>query len=397
MIKNNSEQPVFLPLVDDRSVISLKDEVDGFVIEAATINWRNKTFEELRKNFSFYFIDPSTGRIPYEYARSQNFNKLSYAIEKENISKIYSDPQFRLDSLVIPCLDFQIENGSSLIIPPYLHFEDTNSQKFVTNSALIADSLRNLKTKEVSLPVYAMLNFSSSLLTNNLHLGQIITTYMNFDDDLAGYIVQIDNLDDRGADEYTLESLAELIFQLSSNKKDVLIQHMGGFAEILSMAGLTAHIGAVARRERFSLKDYDDPDTEIRGRGYEWTYVPEIFNYKQDADLEKINYLCRCDFCKGSLPRGAPNSKKHFITAKCARTNRLRSLSKEKLYEKLKKSIFEAQQLTKKMKDAEIVVRDQYLPRWLSVLEKINHWERSDDKQKLDALLNAIDDELNDD
>jgi hypothetical protein len=73
------------------------------------------------------------------------------------------DPQhlanpFTLDKLVAEIVEFQVENGATVVIPPYFYAERPESPEFEASLAAIGRTARRLRADGVALPIMPMLS-----------------------------------------------------------------------------------------------------------------------------------------------------------------------------------------------------------------------------------------------
>ena len=99
--------PIFIPLIADKSVLKSNPIPKAVAIEASTVLWRPGLLPIVKSKIPSIIRDPGTGRIKFEHSRNENFNKLPYAVKVQEENKLHSDPTFRLEKLVIPCINFQ--------------------------------------------------------------------------------------------------------------------------------------------------------------------------------------------------------------------------------------------------------------------------------------------------
>ena len=296
---------------------------DNFVVGDS-----NKMAQAAAKSGADVFIvNPVTHRMLFKDAKEKSsFKKLPYP-KNINAEKLYSDPEFRMEKIIKASVEYQIKRGASLVIAPYLFAEDTDDTKFVLNLTMLSETIKYLKDNKINLPLFAMIHIGSRAFTKTIIINSIIDRYREgFEDNIQGFIITVDELDDRKASEESLSGLAYMAFQLSKGH-DVLVNSIGGFGEILSVLGCCGFISGLGTGETTSVKILQDTPRKIKGRSHEWTYIPEIFDYAHDSEVKKIGYKCSCSACNGAVPVDIPSKMRHFLFRKIEIMSALRNMN----------------------------------------------------------------------
>ena len=288
-----SDRPFFIPRVDNTKIIESGVDFPYVLVDARTTKWRPGVVPTLKQTIQGVLINPDTDRLSNENAKTEGFKELPYNITASEVDKLYSDPTFRLEKLVKPCVAYQNELDAAAIVAPYVFFDDYRSQFFSTNLSMIIDSARNMQANNIDLPLIAVINTSTRLINNLESVAYVRSRYQEeLDDIVDAYIVAIDDLDDRKEDSSVLLGLARLVHELSY-KKPVVVMHIGGFGEVLVAVGAAGYSSGTMSGEVFSRANFDESDTPRRGRGQNWFYVPELYNYFDETDLKKASYKDR--------------------------------------------------------------------------------------------------------
>jgi len=392
------EEPTFVPKIIDKSVIKSGLSFAAALIDAHIVASKLPLVEEAREKVENIIIDPVTYFVQFEESRLKpSFQLLPYS-SVDKVQQLYSDPTYRLNSFVIPTVNFQYEHDSSMVISPYLCSDDINSTVFSTNLTLLGETITHLQGRTEKKPIFAPICIGSHILADTKLVNFVVDCYKDSSiyDKIDGYFILINDLDDRQASTDILLGLAHLVYQLSREKK-VIVNKLGGFGEMINIIGSDAFVSSPAAGETFSMKQLQTKSQDIRGRNHKlWTYVPELFDYINEVELaaDRINYHCDCPACTNTLGLDTLASKRkvHFLYK---RMESIASLKGKPRDEKIKEMV--------KRLDSGIALAQGYIAkfgsdlkinhmfRWKSVLEASLAWNYEEDDQELDKLLDALD------
>lgn len=390
-------QPTFIPKINDSALEKVDIEIPAALMEAHIVEQKHKVFESVQAKATVTIIDPINYFAQYkECSEKANFKKLPYAQEGD-LDKLYSDPTYRLENIVKPTLHYQIDKGSSLIIAPYLFSEDMNSISFSTNITMLSESIIHLRSEGVTTPLFAQISINSSVLSDIKSVNFIVDRYKDelVKEGIQGYFILVNDLDDRDAEEQTLLGLAHMVFQLSRDK-EVIINHIGGFGEILNIIGASGFSSSLAAGETFSTKTLQSNYKGPMGRDHnEWKYVPELFDYVNEAELapNRIDYQCKCMACMGNLDvdSQARVKKLHFLLRRMDAINSLNTLPHTEqikaMVGRLESGIAQATTYTSRYG---LNLRISHMIRWKNVLQASQTWDYEDNDEELEALLSDL-------
>jgi hypothetical protein len=108
-----------------------------------------------------YLIDPVTPLLQHEQAKDHAWAQLPFASAEAHTPEDLNHPEL-LDELIERTLDFQREQGATLLIPPYLYSPKRGDAWFDLNLQLLKRSARYLERENVGLPVVPV--FAASLI-----------------------------------------------------------------------------------------------------------------------------------------------------------------------------------------------------------------------------------------
>lgn len=390
------ENPVFIPKILDKNFSKISSAFPAILMDANIVQFSPNVAAIAKASTGLFIIDPKTHVLAYrESAEKVNYQKLPWSAV-DDLKKIYSDPTYRLEELVIKSLQYQNENQAQVIIAPYLFAEDINSINFSTNMTLVSESIRHVKSASINKPLFAMISINSHVLADTKMVNYIADRYGDdLKSDLRGYFIIINELDDRTADEEVLRGLAYLAFRLSQDK-DVFIKHVGGFGEILTLMGASGFVSGLGSSEVFTTKNLHSATDTSRGRNHnEWTYVPELYDYINATELtsSKINYQCACRACNGEI-RGltvTAAKKLHFLIKRIEKMEFLASLENENKVKFMLEDLKKSAQLAKSYKTRfGSALRIEHMKRWVNVLESAQSWGQISNDNILNKLLADI-------
>jgi len=386
MVQQIKKTPVFIPRLQHSNALEgVKLEVA--IMGAHHIEGQPKTRAKIKAVTSTFIIDPVTHRFLYQASGdAKSFRKLPYP-HPVSAEQLY-DPDFRYKKVVGPSIEHQIQRGADVIVAPYLFSVDSDDTKFTTNLSMLSETIRYVEEKKFNKPVYAMIHIGRTVLTHPLITNFISARYRDEElkDKITGYIVTIDDMDDRLASVEELNGLARLVFQLSETHK-VLANSIGGFGEVLCALGASGFTSGLATGEVTAVKTLNEKLKKgWKNRRLEMTYVPEIMGYANDAQLKKIGYKCNCVSCGGGVPLGALAKKRHFLFT---HLDAIKALAVSTNYQKfvttrLKKAIIVADGYKNKF---QLPFKTIHLHNWLTVLQTAESWTQEEDSKELNALL----------
>lgn len=393
-----SKTPIFIPKVKDTTVVDANITLPAILMDSHHVEWRKNVQESVVGVCEKFIVDPVTYHLLYPDARSRkNFKKLPY---EEGLSPevLYSSPTDRLEKLIKPCITDQKTKGASIYLAPSLFAEDTDDTKFVTNLSLLSETIRYVHGLNDQTPVFASVNIGSTALNRPVVINYLVDMYTEeFDGNVAGYFVCINDFDPRKANLEQLIGMANLVFKLSCYKP-VFVKQVGSFGEVLCAVGASGYISGLGEGETFSIKNLEQR-TKGFGRNGDWTYVPEIFDHANDVELKRIGYTCSCQYCHGSFAQ-TPNDKRlHVLTRRIGVMDELSSMDKPAKFEYMIKKVEDAvKTVTEYKRNYASLFKISHLQNWVAVLKEAKDWEcpLQQDPKELEQLLNDLENNNND-
>lgn len=391
MNKLFSKLPIYIPKVQDSTITEIPDlHLPAVLIDSQHIAWRPKSPKDVKKISDLLIVDPSTHCILYKDAREgKNFQKLPYPqnVEPETL---YSDATFRNDKIVAPCIEDQINKGADLIISPYFFAEDTDDTKFGTNITMISESIKYMNDHSISKPLFAMIAIGSTALDRPIVTRYIADRYsVDFKDYLTGYFIVVNDLDCKQQDGSKLLGLAKLVFQLSKEKY-IFVKRIGAFGEVLCAIGGSGFISGLEIGETFSVKVLEKKPDKF-GQKTNRIYIPELFDYVNDVEAQKIGYKCNCRACKGSLVSDRQTKKLHYLYTRLDTMEKLQNLDRNGRVNLLISRLDSAFKMASTYNSKHgLSLKTVHLINWKSILEASKTWGSEEEEDHLEAFLNDL-------
>lgn len=382
---------LFVPKVQDAAFLSYGISFPMIMMDAHHVEWHKKAAAAVKNSCEVFVIDPVTHRLVYKDAqKTKSFAALPYP-KNIDIEEIYSNATLRIDSLVKPVIDYQIQNGADIIIPPYLFAETTDDSRFTLNLTLLADTINYLSDNEIDLPVFAMITAASYTLSSPAKVNYIVDRYLlDFENKLGGFFILIDGINYKKSDPSELFGLAKMVYQLSKTGK-VFVKRIGAFGEILCSLGATGFISGINTAQSFNVQYLEDEPEGFKR--LKKTYVPEIFDYLNDEAIKVVGYKCDCNTCNGSCPISHEEKSKHFLSTRIVAVNEIEQQQQEKKIKHTLKKIKDGKTLlTKWSQEHQLLSSASHLNTWETILENARYWERKSSESSFteEELLREI-------
>lgn len=382
----------FIPKFKDGSL--LNTTIDEFIVGADIVVGNEKSFNNIANQITDYTIDPVTNRLPFK--STTWLEKLPYFVDKTELNSILSNSSERLHKLIVPCVEFQIEKKSKRIIPPYFHVEDVTSQTFNINIENISTVIKYKEKNKLDFDIYPVINITANILNDDNLIRFIASLYLSdvIIDHIKGFYLQIEGLHGNTSESPELIGLLKLVKALS--QKEVHILNINSFGYLTFLVGAISISSGLASSENVSVESWKDGGN-ARPRPWKFIYVPEIFGYVDEIELQKMNYTCSCEYCNGSLPKTVEDKKRHFLSCKQRDVNSISQTNPSLRVEFIKRMLGEARDKANSMinnrqtsKTASFLVSP--ITKWIGILDVIDEINKQEEAQDLlNKILNDID------
>lgn len=387
---------IFIPNVSDRTTLLSGINYQLVCLNASAVQqFKNGLYKEIISQKTNILIDPQTCWLVYPSKREgKNYKELPYS--SVDINRIFAEPIYRQNELVNKTIDYQISKNSNILITPYLHINEVQSANLSINTTLLDESILYVKYKKFNNPLFASICLNINSLMDYSSLRNLISFYTDNSiiDNISGYFVTISEFNDRGASLEELTCVTNFISQLSSYKK-VIIKNIGSFGLVLNAICNSSYISSPAGGESFSLINIDSKYKPRRDHN-EIIYIPELFDYVNSFESNRIGYICKCDACQQkitTLESKTSERKVHFLLNRENEICLLYKLSSQEkvkiIIEKVEKAIY----LSEKYISKGSKLNTAHLYKWKNILNNADSFNTKSEDDKLEALLVELDKE----
>jgi hypothetical protein len=381
----------FIPKISDTIVLEVTEHpVDTIFFEASHCEWRRNVLPKIQsKSSSKIFLLPGTSRIGF--APNKNFSKLPYYVKPADICMVREESGFRRDKILMPTIQYQIDKGMSSIVLPTLYFDGTSHPHLHFNIEFISSAIKYKEDNSLSIDYYVPIHTSKNVLIDDnqiRYLWDMYTTQTN--SKVSGYIITINDLNEKTASEEELLGLIKLVNIFSQDNKTVFITNIGDFGNILLLYGADGYSCGLGTGETHSIATWDN-DTQSHNGRRQFVYIPEIFNYINDAELARLHYQCTCKYCQNGYPLDAKSKKLHFLINKLNFIKQFNEFTDfEAQLRFIEKSLRTAQSMiTDYQNNYQLQIRNSsYIGKWIRVCDKartLNNIESLENK--LESLV----------
>ena len=230
-------------------------------------------------------IDPVTHAFSYRgYLEKPTFTRLPYAPEAPLDAGALRD-QRRVQQFADDVLGYQADHGADILIAPYLFTRDMDDGRLPVNNRLIAGALASRRRDR---PLYAMVCAAGSILESPLQTQDLIRQYR--EPAVDGYLVMIENFDDRQVPTEMLMGMARLVQGLSVGR-DVLVCSIASFGQVLTALGANGFSAGVGWLETFRESNLQGGRTGFpgdRAHRSQFYYVPELLSYLHPDAVQTV-------------------------------------------------------------------------------------------------------------
>lgn len=145
-------------------------------------------------------------------------------------------------------MEFQLGLKCGWVVAPYFFARDIDDSRFRTNLNFVSSAKKYLTAKNIKKKLFAIVNIGSIVLESPRNVDFIVEQYGQFD--LDGYLVMIENFDDRHVGYELLMGLSRMV-RLLSEKNDVIVLSISSFGEVLIALGANGFSSGVGWLETF--------------------------------------------------------------------------------------------------------------------------------------------------
>lgn len=340
--------------------------------------------DAVRNGCQTLVIDPVTHAFTYMgYLDKATYKDLPYAPSQPFSTAYLSSKPAELRRFVERVLAFQADHKADILIAPYFYVRDLDDGRLNTNLTMLGEAQAIIRKTKSALPLYAMVCVGNATLGTAVTVDDLARLYLG--QDVAGYFIMIENLDDRSASEQLLMGLAQLTRRLQQGR-DVIVCSIGSFGQVLTCLGADAFSSGIGWMETFrevSLQPGRPRFPGDRPPRVRYYYMSELFSYISPRDLEVIfdkdhgsqtiqrYYKENCALYEpGSFPPSdVAEKRRHFLIRRTEEMTQIAQFKQEERPQHIKERIELAQELAEIMEEEALVrIPTEHFVRWLAVL-----------------------------
>ena len=390
MVKAQKQQlfPAFVPRVQDLNVTKCGIEFPMIIMDSRHAAWRAPVARKIREITERLVIDPATDMLLFKGAsEGVNIKRLGYP-EKMDVNLLFGEPKTR-SKVIETCVADQQSKNADVIIPPYFYADDPNALAFNLNLTMLSETIKYMANQKMTQPIYAYIEIGNTFLTRPTMINMVVDRYLDNKKELSGFLVTINDLDCRKADEDLLFGLTTLIRQLAQ-EHEVFINYIDCFGEVLVALGASGYSSGLTTGEVFSAKNFQESAKDRRFKKQEKTFVPELLGYLNDEAVKKVNYKCNCSACNGAYPKSTEAKKKHYVLTKYAALEQMQSLSLPQRIDFMKEKLSSSQEFTRRVKRMGVNPKNAWIGKWSTVLMDAANANPNRDDSDLDKFINEL-------
>jgi hypothetical protein len=338
----------------------------------------DKLATAVRRQCDTLIVDPVTHAFSYRgYLDKPTFTELPYAPTAPLDAGALRDQQ-RVQELVDGALQFQVGAGADILVAPYLYTRDLDDGRLPANNRLIAGALASRHRREK--PVYAMVCTAASILDSPVQTQDLVRQYR--EPVVDGYLVMIENFDDRVVAAETLMGMARLVQGLSI-ERDVVVCSIASYGQVMTALGANGFSAGVGWMETFRESNLQPDRTGFPGsrtHRSQFYYVPELLSYIPPDAVQTIfgpdgsetarEYICSCPICRRGLPESPADKKKHFMHRRHQEMQEMAAIPAPRRMAAIRDRLGLALELAAAIEDEALVrIPTEHFIRWITVID----------------------------
>ena len=350
-----------------------------------TANCADQRFANLRaavrERAEVLIVDPVTHAFNYRgYLDKPTFLALPYAPRQPFDAAFFRTAE-NTRNLTVQVLGFENDLDADILVPPYLYTRDLDDGRLRSNLRLIEEGLRFRDERGIQKPVFGMMCFSGTILESPVGTEDLIRQYR--EPALDGYLVVVENFDDRQVSAQMLMGLARLVRGLAVDR-DVVVCSIASFGQVLTALGANGFSAGVGWLETFREVNLQPGRANFpadRAHRSQFYYFPELLSYLPPDAARDIfragegsetaqTFLCDCGACAGGLPQTAPEKKQHFMHRRLREMSDLAARPPEERPRFMRDRIGLALELAAAIEEEGFVrIPTEHFIRWIAVID----------------------------
>lgn len=333
--------------------------------------------EAVRDNCGVLIVDPVTHAFSYRgFLEKRTYTDLPYAPDAVLNAGELRD-RGRAQEFANAVLNYQAAANADILVAPYLYARDLDDGRLAVNGRLVAAAL---EADRGGKPLYAMVCAAATMVESPVQTQDLIRQYR--DHGVDGYLVMVENFDDRLVSADQLMGMARLVQGLSTDR-DVVVCSIASFGQVLTAAGANGFSAGVGWLETFRESNLNPGRINFpadRAHRSQFYYVPELLSYLPPDAVQSVfgedgsdtarQYLCTCTVCRNGLPQTAPDKKRHFLNRRHEEMAEMAALPAEERLRHMRNRLGQALELAAAIEDEALVrVATEHFVRWITVID----------------------------
>ncbi len=345
----------------------------------------------IREGCERLLVDPVTHSFTYPgFLDKSTYTALPYAPDNVISASTLLGNAAELRSVVQETLSFQQELNADILIAPYFYARDLDDPRLRANIRLISESRGHLGAGDNVPPLFAMICIGGVVLDSPPQVDDLARQYLELD--VQGYLITVENLDDRSASAERLMGLAQLVSRLQVDR-DIVIASIASYGQVLTALGANGFSAGVGWLETFreaSLQPGRIPFAADRTPRAQYYYIPEILSYVHPDELQTLfdsdtgsetmrERWCQCDVCQGNtLPTEVGDKKRHFLLRRHQEMHELGSAAPKYRPQHMRQRLEEALELANIIEEEALIrIPTEHFVRWIAIIDTLMSTSRS--------------------
>lgn len=335
--------------------------------------------EAARAQCETLIIDPVTHAFSYGgFLEKPTYTRLPYAPGAVLDAGALRD-QGRARDFADAVLAYEIDAGANILVAPYLYTRDMDDGRLPVNSMLISAALASRRRDR---PLYAMVCAGASILESPVQTADLVRQYRELAVD--GYLVMIENFDDRQVRTQVLMGMAQLVQGLSQ-ERDVVVCSIAAYGQVMTAVGANGFSAGVGWLETFRESNLQPGRIGFpaeRTHRSHFYYVPELLSYiapdavptifGADGSETARRFLCNCPVCALDLPEDPSDKKRHFMHRRREEMETMGGMGRAERVIHIRDRLGLALELAAAIEE-EVLVRipTEHFIRWITVIDAL--------------------------
>ncbi len=382
------------------------NELDASLLPAHIALWKvSKTLTSaVREGCKAFIIDPVTHAFSYRgYLDKTTYKDLPYSPDQPISTSVLLSKPNDLKDFTRNVLEFQLNMDVGVLIAPYFYARDLDDSRLVANIRLISEALKLREAMDVDIPLYGHICIGSIVMQSPTQVDEIVNLYSDLK--VEGFMITVENFDDRSVSSEALMGLAQLARRLQEDR-DIFICSIAAFGQVLTALGVNGFSAGIGWLETFrevTLQPGRKTFAADRVPRAQYYYIPELLSYVHPDDVNTIfdedtgsetmqeEYRCVCEVCTSGIPKSIEDKKRHFMLCRHKEMAQLRSLNPDKRPQHIRERLGLALELSNIIEEEALVrIPTEHFVRWIAIIDALSSSRNTSDVEDSIPDINEI-------